>query len=563
MSSFGLSDEPWETLDREELLVPVAYALDGGWNVELTQSLENGTLLLRDEVGYSPWRELGRKAIELFEPEQPSVGLVVLYHHWQLISLHHLIQAFQPNLPIAALGNGLDRFFAIRAELSAIPDSDQREQLRALASHQRARELLLVRVQNFFVPRLRGGRYQSGPVLGLTDDAHKWTVEQREGFDFAAAATDCGVAADDLADLSAEFAAAGQLLDPAWELFHLLDAVRPHLRERITGDLQRAFDLYDAARVMRGWHGRVAGDPVPDVDALGGWTDDLKRRVYRTTNLRANRAALPAILEKYGLYPWRVQVIGEGDSELAALEEVLKLATGSDFPTLGISTLDVGGADLPAKTERLLSSHRLYANYFLLVFDNEGRARDVIEGLLRAHVIEGVSDQYRADLLKQAAAAVRAKNFESKTEQRAALRAASDKANQLEQPPGAAPEFLLWKENLEADNFDREEICQTIEARARIEGVPEFSLPVKELDDALAEEETKTLRKRRGVASVAVDLAKKKGFEIGKPELARLLAAYAWEHQEHRGTKRPLLDLAEHLYRLAHADRRLAGRLRW
>lgn len=225
--------------------------------------------------------------------------------------------------------------------------------------------------------------------------------------------------------------------------------------------------------------------------------------------------------------------------------------------------LDVGGANIPNKTEQLLSSQRIYANYFLLVFDNEGRAREVIEELLRAKVIEGASDEYKAKAIKKAVEKVRATEFESKTAQQDALRQAASQASQQDPPPGEAPEFLLWRENLEADNFDVDEIRQVLEAHARTTEPRNFELPLAEIEKEVAREGKRPVRVRRGVASIVVDMASTRGFEIGKPELARLLARYAWEHQERNGARRPLIDLAEHLWRLTHADRRLAGQLRW
>src|SRR4051794_10283931 len=58
----GLSDlglfarDPWETLDREGILVPVAYARHGFWNV--LDCLADGDLRVREESGYVPWDEL-------------------------------------------------------------------------------------------------------------------------------------------------------------------------------------------------------------------------------------------------------------------------------------------------------------------------------------------------------------------------------------------------------------------------------------------------------------------------------------------------------------------------
>jgi hypothetical protein len=48
-----LDNDPWETLDRERLMMPVAYALHGfAWRDELHRHLADGALLIREEVGH-------------------------------------------------------------------------------------------------------------------------------------------------------------------------------------------------------------------------------------------------------------------------------------------------------------------------------------------------------------------------------------------------------------------------------------------------------------------------------------------------------------------------------
>jgi hypothetical protein len=191
-----------------------------------------------------------------------------------------------------------------------------------------------------------------------------------------------------------------------------------------------------------------------------------------------------------------------------------------------------------------------YANYVLLVFDNEGRARELIEALQQAGVVEGVGDDQRKALLTELAKA--AKQLDNPEAQRAALSEARERAASMHEKPGAAPEFVLWRENFEANNFTHAELCSVINDLAGADAAVEMA----DLKAAIEE------RPKTGVATILVDLVESRGAQVSKPDFARALARFALEHPEHEGNTRPLLALAEHLVRLTSADRRLGGRLR-
>lgn len=553
LETFGvLDDKPWETLDCEGVLPPVAYALHGfAWGHELHHHLETRALLIRDEVGYRPWADLREQA-----REQHDADLCVLYHHWQLISYADALDALRPGVLWGQLGYGLESFYEMRARTAQSTEGPPREALRELGAASRADELLLVRVQNFFYPRERG-HWQGGPVLGLTEDAMAWAEQLARETDFAAVADDCGVDADLLVAVYRRFVWRARWVDPNERLFVLLDAVKARKRARLQGTALRALDLYEAARVVRGWRAQLVEEPLQDVDDYERLNPEWKENLYGTLRLRFNRQPLPAILDDYGIYPYRVQLIGEGDSELAALREVLRYAYALRFERLGIIPVDIGGADVPAGAERLLAALRTYANYFLLVFDNEGRARALVEELERRGVVEGASDEQRRRYLSEALATLREQRFASGDERRNAFREASESAGRLQESPGQAPEFLLWRENLEADNFSSEELCAVVNAEARSSGVAKFEITPEMLGEAQTGDD-------RAVASVLLGLAESHDppLRLSKPNFSAGLARYAVDHAERDGKRRPLLELAEHLVRLAQADRALIGRLR-
>jgi hypothetical protein len=554
LDTLGFLDlAPWETLDREDLLPPVAYALHGFWFHDHPESLACGALLIRDEVGFTPWADLSARAEQEFQSE-----LTVLYHPWQLLWLGDLQQLLAPGVPWGNLGDGLDTFFDMRARIAGLPEPLPRTVLIKCAAQAQETELLLVRTQDLFMPQIRGGQYRAGAVHRLTDDAFGWTRDRQGSFDYHAAADDCGVSANRLGQLSGDLGVRGHFIDPNRDLFWLMDQVKRSQRERLQGTARRALDYYDAARVLRAWNFELTGKELPDVDGLVGFGGDTaKQRLFGTTDLRGNRAVLPALLDLYDLYPYRVELIGEGDSELAALREIFEVGYGTSFERLGIHTIDMTGADMPPNTERLLTSVRTYANYFLLVFDNEGRARAVIEALMRAGVLEGVGDERRAQLIAESKKALDALAL-PEPERARDLRRILEKARELDFEPGQAGEFLLWRDNLEADNFTVEEICAVVAVHAEELGVSGFALNA---DAVRAEIEARSRpgQAPAGLATVVVEMceASDPPLVVTKPDLARRLARHALAHPERDSDRRPILELAEHLYRLAASNRRL------
>lgn len=550
---------PWETLDREGLLPPVAYALHGFWHHDQPGYLENGDLIVREEHGFVAWDELRDRA-----RQRNDADLYVLYAHWQLLSLATILDHLSPPNPLLALGQGFDEFHDARIAYASAPID--RERLAGVADANRTEELVLVRVQNLFMPWVRGGRYRGGRVLGLTEEAADWTHEQQRTFDYAGAAEECEVTPHDLERLFDAFATRAHWIDPLEPWFHLADQVKRRERERLKGAALRALDLYDAARVLRGWHAQLTDEPLPDVDELFGMNPkDAKRRMYGTQDLRGNREALPALLEHFGLYPWRVQLIAEGESDVAMVEEVLAARYDLTFGYLGIHAFALGGADIPVNAELILGAVRLYSNYYLLLFDDEGRAREMVDALKRAGHIEGVSDAQRKRALDEALAEARTRTFATAEERRGALRAARQRAQRLEDEPGQAPDFLIWQEDIEADNFTVVEACDVINATARqLEGLAEFGLDADEMDALVTAEADKPKDARRGLAGVLLDaaVAHDPPFDLSKPQLARRLARHAVENPERDGVQRPVLELAEHLVRLTIAHRSLRGELR-
>jgi hypothetical protein len=283
----------------------------------------------------------------------------------------------------------------------------------------------------------------------------------------------------------------------------------------LKGNALRAVDYYRAARVIRGWHARLNGtEPLPDVnEAFHGTeaTQQWQERLFEEGDIRGNRAALPGILEHFDLYPWRVQLLVEGPSE----EEILKLLFeeywGTSLSRLGIHLISFGGAGIPKKTDKLLGAVRTYANYYYLLFDNEGTVAKLVEELRRAGHIE------------------------------------------------RDPESRVWSRDLEADNFTIPEICREVRKFAKQEGVDDFRITTEEVRKEFESS-------NKGLLKVVEDIARERRLPLAgrnaKPKFARRLGRLALRKPEMNGEPRPIFDVSQHLLRLAAADRRVRGRLR-
>lgn len=184
----------------------------------------------------------------------------------------------------------------------------------------------------------------------------------------------------------------------------------------------------------------------------------------------------------------------------------------------------------------------------------------MIEALVRADIIEGIDEKRQRQIRDQGVRA--AKQLEDPATRREAMKAALASAADLSQEPGDAPEFLLWKDNFEADNFTTAELCQVVSEFASEIGLSGFKLEPSDVQARTARE--REAGREKAIASIVLELAAERdaGFRLSKPDFAQRLAQFVLAVNKETGESRPILDLAEHLVALTWASRKLQGGLR-
>jgi hypothetical protein len=499
-------------------------------------ALATGALSLRDEDGYRSWSD---------------DGPIPLYAWWQVLSLGGLHDSLCGRSPLVMLAGGPKQ---LRQELDrrAAYLSD-RDYLGRLVAGDQDLELLLARTQSVFLPAVRR-RYYAGVVIGadgdiFSDDAYAWAIAERRSLDYERAAEECGVNAQDIAERFDELMMRAERLDPLKEWRDLTDQVDRRHTEALRGEALRAQDYYDACGVLRRWYYRLEGTDLRAVrDASSGFgrsRQEVNEQLYGVENLGGNRAALPGILDRFGLYPWKVMLITEGEGDVAMLEVIVSHYTGATFERLGIVPHVLGTPQHPRKRDQrvqeLLAALRRFPNYFLFVFDNEGTAAvwaEVLERYTTDHApFKGITVLEEEPQSAEGAPSVEGWSGGSYW-------------------PKRRPEAEIWKQDIEHDNFTAAEICQVLsEMASRDERISNFQLTADELLRAHG-------ASRKGIAEVALALSEDRTFRVSKVDLDRELGRYAVAHPELDGAWRRVLIVAEHLYRLTVAHRRMRGRLR-
>jgi hypothetical protein len=239
-------------------------------------------------------------------------------------------------------------------------------------------------------------------------------------------------------------------------------------RERDRGSVRIALDFYDAAEVLRRAYRELTGDLLPDADQIRD--PELSPRP-----LGRHPDQLGEALRAHQLYPHRLHMVVEGETEVRLIERLFEAFSGHSWEGAGLLITDLGGDKLEG-SRTMLEGFAEYADAVALLLDEENDVQRVTRRFSQDGVVR---DEH----------------------------------------------VKLWDRSLEEDNFTPQELLEFVAELGAASGATLV------LDEAalLAAQESRNQGngRRKGLASVLQELARRSehgAVIFGMPQLADKMA---------------------------------------
>lgn len=450
-----------ERLDELGGLKPIAFGSGGPWREPL---------VFRDETEFVPWATYAvdddgfRRATALFSP-------------WQLLYLKRALDLGTAPASVEWLLDTTKRRRLGRGWRSWL--ERQAEERSGLDARWRPTILLLVRLQNRYLPSVRGTlttRSVQTPFDPETGGYVDHDALVRE-FDPEQVLRGHGLTVEEVKNVHHRLVSQAAFEDPL-DRWSTLIRMAPYTeRQKLKGDALRAQDAYDAGAMLRDFYFHLTDELLPQPDEVFDVSDgSWRERIYgHEPRLRYTRGDLKAELQRHGPYPHLVHLVVEGDSE-KLIFEFLVGAFGFEPKERGVSVSVFGGVGKTDLRAELLRSVRSYSRFPILVCDREGDIEKDVEALKQEGLLTDATT-------------------------------------------------FLWNTTLEEDNFSDAELVQLAKKAARRRSAT-LRLTPRTLRKTFSE------RRERvpvGLAEVLVSLASAPGhgsIRISKPDLAREMAAH-------------------------------------
>jgi hypothetical protein len=468
----SLDREQLERWDEQGMVSPLCFVRGRWTNWHLSSPYPLNRIEFRDEVSFRPWAEY-----EFRPDDEREAEITALYSEWQLLYVGAAEDATHTAVPAEVLLDGGERLVKWAESLRWFFEANA-EAGSALHGTWSATIRLLLRLQARYWPFVhgRGVLLRDPETLEQVDpvdlEYDTWTAED--------IATQLSVDREQLEALYDYLGWRGRALDPAFRVYDLLRLEPRHLREAQKGHGRLALDYFDAAEMVRRFHRELTGELLPDVDqdppAFG--------EAPEPREFARDPKELQASLRRHGLYPHKLHIVAEGETEVRVVVRLFEAFAARDWDGSGLEITDLGGDRLDT-SRPMLAGFGVYADTVALLLDNEND-------------VERVTKQIRASGLV----------------------------------PGL--EVKLCKPNLEEENFTAGELIALTAGIARSRGV-ELRLTEDQLKAAMDKRNAGGGR-RKGMASVLVSLARSPEHgpvRIDKPELGEAMAATILEEIEH------------------------------
>lgn len=366
----GIDRAELERWDRTGVLSPLAFS-EGAWTTwRTTEPYPTAGMLFRDEREFMPWDEISGLS-------GADRDVLPLYSEWQLLYAPHAIRGGNieiPNEVLRAGGEALEKWAA---------DSDAIfEQHLELEQHLHAAWYptikVLLQIQPRYWPFVHGrGTLLFDPAVDDYVDALDLALKKATAIEIAKA---LGLDQQQVSDLYVWFARRARRLDPLADDYAVLRQQPRRIQERRRGVALRALDAIDAASMLRRFARDVIGELPNDIDQL----DDP---VAEPRSVTRSKGDLVDALRGRGLYPHRLHIVVEGDSEVRVIKTLFEAFHRTSWERSGLAITSLRGGDNLEKSRPMLDGFSAYAEDLALLVDDENEAAEVVRRLARDGVV--------------------------------------------------------------------------------------------------------------------------------------------------------------------------------
>lgn len=485
--------EGLEELDRLGVLRPVLFDLDDDGHV------------FRDEVGFEPW--------ETYEVRGPHgyVAVHACYSEWQLLYLKDAIETGQARVPIEWVLDEGRKVSPLWREWFEGQDARRR----AMDDAWRQRLLLLIRLQDRYIPTVRGTLTKTttslvyDPRVGERVDPYPDTVRRFRPKDVL---DELRLNPEEVKAIYDQVALHGIMRDPL-KSFHDLFRMAPYReRAKLKRGARCAQDAFDAAEMIRRFYHDLTGELLPRPDAMTDASDGSWRtRLYgHEPRLVYDRHDLQVALRIAHLDPHIVHIVVEGKSDEILFHDLIEALAGRPPDAMGITFSNLDGVGRARLHGRILRIAKTLARFPILVADREGDIERDVEILKRDGLL-------------------------------------TDETT------------FLWNASLEEDNFTDEELV-AVAARLAMEQGATLTLTGRELREAADRPNGRGEQDSTGLAESLRKLAASPehgSVLIPKPDLARGLVGFLVEELQNADDtddvfeRRPVLNVVASIIRVA------------
>lgn len=377
----GLGREHWMEWDEYGALCPVAFGLDR-WNTDqVLDPNDSDTIGFREEQPFKPWRDY---AVDRWG--YPTT--TPLYTPWQLLPLHDVQAGLETEVSVPVMLDPRKRARWVK-QLRTLLEG-QWQAWRTFDARWQPTLRLLVAIQNRFWPPVSGR-----VVLGwdpVTDQRRDPFDPEVRSFDPLRVLGHANLREEELAATYEWLCTRGAQVEGGRNyktlggdrLARLRLLADRRERRRLRGPSRTAMDFYEAAEMIGRFWFEMTGRYLPSIDTAPHRRSTIPIDHVATSEPTHARTpeALREQLRAHGLWPGKVHVVVEGDSEVIWVRRLVEALLGHLPADLVMTNLrGVGGA---SRMQHLVETIADYATSSALILDNEGEIARYARELMKS-----------------------------------------------------------------------------------------------------------------------------------------------------------------------------------